>query len=910
MNQDPKSPFFFYTVKCYDNAHNKDYYREPEQGLSLTKTTKFKQLQKPDAPKPKASFPSTHRFSQYNKMRHNAQLTLEQLCQQVSLFDPVKELQPQLKAPEKNQSPIYKGHALKKQFATHKHSSLLNLDQLHQSLNSQPEPPEKVSFAHAALQASNVTPSLNPACPTQSLKGELITNPQSQVLLNDHQQHQFDFLLGTKAKSTGEPDFFGSILTEANDNECESLTEQRGNYEGDSVPKGKYDTKKIRAMWHALLNGTPVFNTSPYGKTNKQRKQSFEQGSQALSYIDDIATSLEQDGNLEDIFSILCEFSSLCQSALEDKHFTAKRPSLLYTLELLEQALKEQSSVSNYLFNFLGSKLKEMACSYTITTAQLAELLTDFTYKCTKANNLEQRKELFFCFIEYLNCFKSPEAQKSAPQLFEHHNYESSNELWAETKAKHQADTHPMTLKSVTLHNKLNQVAANSINLALSSKHNLAFELMQPNSLLDMYLREDAYTPKSEHLVKRSHADAHLLLSQVLTHKGLNKTELNYYLGLQKHLQIASEPATSQDIDNYFGKSIKGACKLLSDSAPSKSLETTKDTSLYSVLNNDFSYVLLEHMVELYFKLLSDKGLIYHECYKLPLVNDMELDVAVRLCNLLNEHCHKSKVCYSKLVPHDDYIELHAYFKKNQDYHGYQRINDLLSGATKETYNAPQSLKQHHDYKGLSDWQLFLKDKDQEYKAAKIHFKDQGGNLIFPPNFKHHASSYSRRISYQLSSFVNFCTCSLMSEHTLDSESLRYNPLSYKNYHTNKKLDITFAGRNQIYQGSINFFLAVGVQDAIEHLAAKPQKSSSSTSDNSNYNYNALYNPKVPSLSLFLYVLDALERQEAFIYQCNCGATNLVINPYLMSHQDFIPCCKQCHKLLNFITHTLHSASA
>lgn len=757
-------------VKCYDTAHQKDFYREPQYGLSLTKTTSFKQL-KNSAPKALEKKRRT-RFCHYNNLKQKAQVSLEQLCSQVNSFDPVEPII----LTEKNNETA-------KNFK---------------------------SVAYTKKQHTNT----KSASPTSSSSSS--SSGETSLVWREHKTQDI---------------FFNQELNDLEEPQA----------------------KNISALWNSLSQGLETSKISPYQKTKQHRQKVLEQSTQALTYINNIALSLQQDSNLKDIFSLLQDLSTICQHMLTEQ---SPNYTLVYTLEILEKALNRQSDLSNYFLNFLGTDLNNLEHSYNLTCEQLTALFADLTHKCAQANNSQQRKEIFLCFIKYLECFKKPELNFHAPALFVH----SSNHL-----------------ANSPLHHKLTTIAKQSIDLALTNKHNLALELMQPNNSLNLYLREQTYLTDNPNIKSSSHANTHSLLSSLLSKKGLNKTEIGYYLNLQRILQIDPDSTA------------KYQCPLNSSTSSIRvdaiSLLAKSDISIFSlhhILSNDFSKLLLEQMIELYFQILNDKQLIYHECYKLPLVANDAHERALKVCSLINEHCYKNKLCFTRLEIHDDYIELHAYFKKSHDYLGYQRINNLLQGQMSTTTDANTS-------PSLS-WDEFLASQEQDLNLIKMHVTRKGGSLVQKANYKDHLVR-NPKIS-KLTSFVNFATQSLMCGDNLNSSQLRYNNQNRDQYHSTKSMDVNFASRHLQYQGSINFFLALGVQDAIEHLANDKHPESE--------HYNALSNPKVPNLSMLLYVLDALERQEAFLYSCNCGATTLVLNPCLMA-KPITPSCKQCGQLLNFI---------
>lgn len=95
------------------------------------------------------------------------------------------------------------------------------------------------------------------------------------------------------------------------------------------------------------------------------------------------------------------------------------------------------------------------------------------------------------------------------------------------------------------------------------------------------------------------------------------------------------------------------------------------------------------------------------------------------------------------------------------------------------------------------------------------------------------------------------------------------------------------------YQGAIDFFLAATVYQSFSVLGFEL------FGGNSHNPYcHGRVKHRVPSFELFLYTLEALEKQEALCYKCLCGHKSLVFNPYLGREQ--LPPQQCWHCQVNF----------
>ena len=164
------------------------------------------------------------------------------------------------------------------------------------------------------------------------------------------------------------------------------------------------------------------------------------------------------------------------------------------------------------------------------------------------------------------------------------------------------------------------------------------------------------------------------------------------------------------------------------------------------------------------------------------------------------------------------------------------------------------------------------------------------------------------KIVNQNNTYVQFCSRALAYQQLLDSKLLRLkaNNVDSKNIY-NKRDCMILSNLNDDthnYSGSIDFFLCLGIQDAFSQLVL-------SKHDNNHYYRNSARQPKVPSLTAFIYILEALEQLEAFMFTCTCGAMNLVCNPFLFKNPlKFSQSCNHCMKHISFCQPQPKTASA
>ena len=141
------------------------------------------------------------------------------------------------------------------------------------------------------------------------------------------------------------------------------------------------------------------------------------------------------------------------------------------------------------------------------------------------------------------------------------------------------------------------------------------------------------------------------------------------------------------------------------------------------------------------------------------------------------------------------------------------------------------------------------------------------------------AALVTDRVLPKLSYMHYFMTAQILGK-TQDPEQLRFNASRNHNVWSNRNL--IRLGHSDKYHGSINFFLAQGVYNAFAEL----QQLSILNYKQKGQHY--------PSYGLFLYVLEALEKQEAFFFRCSCGEQQIVYNPYLGRYRDIKQACRRC----------------
>lgn len=374
------------------------------------------------------------------------------------------------------------------------------------------------------------------------------------------------------------------------------------------------------------------------------------------------------------------------------------------------------------------------------------------------------------------------------------------------------------------------------------------------------------------------------------------EVQTNSYSALIKKLK--NNNSSFNDMLSYLNNNLFGVNQQLNEN------------SLKQLLTNDYSKFILEQMIHLYFKIMEDRELLYHESYKLPIVSADNSNV-MDLCALIVNRVLPHKPVLTKIDQHEDYVELHVYLKRRSKSLDESYQDSIKKSAIPDGIFPKLSVSTDRQAQPKSevarDFIKVLNLKDTFHNSNNLAKKDEPERL----KINHLAikqSVYLSKIVNQNNTYVQFCSRALAYQQLLDSNLLRLkvNNVDSKNIY-NKRDCMILSNLNDDthnYSGSIDFFLCLGIQDAFSQLV-------SSKHDNNHYYRNSARQPKVPSLTAFIYILEALEQLEAFMFTCSCGAMNLVCNPFLFKNPlKFSQSCNHCMKHISFCQPPLKTASA
>lgn len=444
----------------------------------------------------------------------------------------------------------------------------------------------------------------------------------------------------------------------------------------------------------------------------------------------------------------------------------------------------------------------------------------------------------------------------------------------------------------------LSTISEGNFNNLVSSAHNLDWEISL-QSYLD-YGKEPLIEEEQD--CSQDHKGAKDTKSCTST-GGCDKAKELWAQGMKDYQTSLQAP---KDINK-----LEDLKQLLFD--PNKIIE---ERSVLCLLENDYSKFILEQMIHLYFKLLADKELIYHESYKLPKTIDPSGNIAVNICSAIIDRALPYNPLLAKLDQHQDFVELHLYLKKGpeslgtnldpNDARGAFNLYELNEIDSRLTHKGSKSRKGMKLYKSkcTRDFIDFMEAHDKIDQEMKKEVLNSLNSVPASKKYKKAIKKSSRKsLAVDNNNYVNFCTRSLMANKYLDSEQLLLQHKFFDKHNKSPKIynrwnEVILGEPDGFYNGSINFLLCVAVQDAICHIASD---SIFDEVDMTNKRYNSVRRPKVPSLGAFIYILEALENLEAFILTCECGAHNLVCNPYLFKDKGPVnSLCNNCMKTIRF----------
>ena len=423
---------------------------------------------------------------------------------------------------------------------------------------------------------------------------------------------------------------------------------------------------------------------------------------------------------------------------------------------------------------------------------------------------------------------------------------------------------------------------------ASSSEDSCASSDLSEEEIDGANMMDEALSESSRDLEEET-TDSELYAHQI-------EVQTNTYSALIKKLQ--NNKSSFNDMLSYLNNNLFGVNQQLNEN------------SLKQLLTNDYSKFILEQMIHLYFKIMEDRELLYHESYKLPIVSADNSNV-MDLCALIVNRVLPHKPVLTKIDQHEDYVELHVYLKRRSKSLDESYQDSIKKSAIPDGIFPKLSVSTDRQAQPKSevarDFIKVLNLKDTFNHSNNLTKKDEPERL----KINHLAikqSVYLSKIVNQNNTYVQFCSRALAYQQLLDSNLLRLkvNNVDSKNIY-NKRDCMILSNLNDDthnYSGSIDFFLCLGIQDAFSQLV-------SSKHDNNHYYRNSARQPKVPSLTAFIYILEALEQLEAFMFTCSCGAMNLVCNPFLFKNPlKFSQSCNHCMKHISFCQPQLQTASA
>ena len=425
--------------------------------------------------------------------------------------------------------------------------------------------------------------------------------------------------------------------------------------------------------------------------------------------------------------------------------------------------------------------------------------------------------------------------------------------------------------------------------IASSSEDSCASSDLSEEEIDGANMMDEALSESSRDLEEAEETtDSELFAHQI-------EVQTNTYSELIKKLK--NNKSSFNDMLSYLNNNLFGVNQQLNEN------------SLKQLLTNDYSKFILEQMIHLYFKIMEDRELLYHESYKLPIVSADNSNV-MDLCALIVNRVLPHKPVLTKIDQHEDYVELHVYLKRRSKSLDESYQDSIKKSAIPDGIFPKLSVSTDRQAQPKSevarDFIKVLNLKDTFNHSNNLAKKDEPERL----KINHLAikqSVYLSKIVNQNNTYVQFCSRALAYQQLLDSNLLRLkvNNVDSKNIY-NKRDCMILSNLNDDthnYSGSIDFFLCLGIQDAFSQLV-------SSKHDNNHYYRNSARQPKVPSLTAFIYILEALEQLEAFMFTCSCGAMNLVCNPFLFKNPlKFSQSCNHCMKHISFCQPQLQTAS-
>ena len=289
---------------------------------------------------------------------------------------------------------------------------------------------------------------------------------------------------------------------------------------------------EVQERWSNILESDKALSSMP-DEDYLYTKSDYTPKANALKYLYEMSSCLKNSQEINLLLPMVNSINQMYDSIVaHNPNLVKNEPDLT---SLINCAFDQTTCLNNYLMTYTNEKAENISQEFGLTKQELSELIVQYSSYNLEASDIMRRKELHFILKDYMsNLYHATSGCNVAKPIFDHAQLTSG-------KTNPSAQDSPKSAKSAKVLGKMDNtllkiknVSNRVLHNALQSPRNLAITVSCPTNVLSAYLRESCYLGSLDPNKSCFHKQqAKLLIAMVMSHKGLSKQEINYYLSFK-----------------------------------------------------------------------------------------------------------------------------------------------------------------------------------------------------------------------------------------------------------------------------------------------------------------------------------------------------------------------------------------
>ena len=286
---------------------------------------------------------------------------------------------------------------------------------------------------------------------------------------------------------------------------------------------------EVQERWNNILESDKALSSMP-DEDCLYTKADYTPKANALKYLYEMSSCLKNSQEINLLLPMVNSINQMYDSIVaHNPNLIKNEPDLT---SLINCAFDQTTCLNNYLMTYTNEKAENISQEFGLTKQELSDLIVQYSSYNLEASDIMRRKELHFILKDYMsNLYHATSERNVAKPIFDHAQLTS-------IKTNPSAQDSPKSAKVLgKIDNtllKIKNVSNRVLNNALQSPRNLAITVSCPTNVLSAYLRESCYLGSLDPNKSCFHQQqAKLLIAMVMSHKGLCKQEINYYLSFK-----------------------------------------------------------------------------------------------------------------------------------------------------------------------------------------------------------------------------------------------------------------------------------------------------------------------------------------------------------------------------------------